>query len=88
MTLAQVAALLVRVFGVYLFFDAAVVVTTIPSEIYNIHKSQIDYIVSQHEFLLAMSLVRLFIYSVGGICFIIFARPLGKLFAKGLDRHD
>jgi len=88
MTLAQVASLLVRVFGVYLFFDAAVVVTTLPSEIYNIHKSQIDYIVSQHKFLLAMSVVRLFIYSIGGVCFIVFARPLGKLCAKGLDRHD
>jgi hypothetical protein len=88
MTLAQIAALLFRVFGVYLFFDAAVVITTLPSEIYNIHTSQVDYIVSEHEFLLAMSLVRLFIYSVGGICFIVFARPLGKLVAKGLDRHD
>ncbi len=88
MTLAQVAALLLRVFGVDLFFDAVVVITTLPSEIYNIHTSKVDYIVSEHEFLLAMSLVRLFIYSAGGICFIVFARPLGRLFAKGLDRHD
>jgi hypothetical protein len=88
MTLKQIAALLFRVFGVYLFFDAAVVLTTLPTEIFNIHTSQVDYIVSEHEFLLAMSLVRLFVYSAGGICFLVFARPLAKLFTKGLDKHD
>jgi hypothetical protein len=88
MTLKQMAALLIRVFGVYLFFDAAVVITTLPTEIFNIHTSQVDYIVSEHEFLLAISLVRSFVYSAGGICFLVFARPLAKLFTKGLDRHD
>ena len=88
MTLTQIAALLIRVFGAYLFIDVAVVITTLPSEIYNIHMSQVDYIVSEHEYLLAMSLVRLFIYLVGGICSLDFARPLAKLFTKGLDRHD
>jgi hypothetical protein len=88
MTLTQTAALLIRVFGAYLFFDVAVVITTLPSEIFNIHTSQVGFIVSEHEFLLAMSLVRLFIYLVGGICSLVFARPLAKLFSKGLDRHD
>jgi hypothetical protein len=88
MTLVQVAALLMRLFSVYLFFDATVLLTTLPTEIFNIHTSQVDYIKSEHEFLFAMSLVRLFIYSVGGVCFLVFARPLAKLFTKGLDRHD
>jgi hypothetical protein len=86
MTFIQVAALFFRVFGVGLFFDAAVVITTLPGEIYNIHMSQVDYIVKEHEFLFAMSLVRFFIYFIGGICFLVFARPLAKLFTKGLDQ--
>jgi len=87
MTLTQIAVLLIRVFGIYLFFDVAIVLTAIASEIYSIHMSQVDSIISQHEFLLAMSFVRLFIYSAGGTCFLVFARPLAKLFTNGLDRH-
>jgi hypothetical protein len=85
MKTTQVAVLLMRLFGVYLFFDVMVVLTELPAEIFNIHPSQIDYIVSEHEFVLAMSLVRLFIYSVGGICFLVLARPLAKLFTRGLE---
>jgi hypothetical protein len=88
MTLIQVAALLMRLFSVYLFFNAAVLLTTLPTEIFNIHTSQVAYIRSEHEFLFAMSLVRLFIYAVGGVCFLVFARPLANLFTKGLDTHD
>jgi hypothetical protein len=84
MTITQVAILFMRLFGVYLFFDVMIVLTELPTEIFNIHTSQIDYIVSEHEFVLAMSLVRLFIYTVTGICFLVFARPLAKLFTKDL----
>ena len=77
-----------RLFGVYLFFNAAVLLTTLPTEIFNMRTSQVDYIRSEHEFLFVMSLARLFIYSVGGVCFLVFTRPLAKLFTKGLDRHD
>jgi hypothetical protein len=86
MTFIQLAAFSMRLFGVYLFFNAAVLVTTLPTEIFNIHTSQVDYIVKEHEFLFAMSLVRFFIYCVGGVCFLVFARPLAKLFTKGLDQ--
>ena len=86
MTFIQLAAFSMRLFSVYFFLNAAVLVTTLPTEIFNIHTSQVDYIVKEHEFLFAMSLVRLFIYFVGGVCFLAFARPLAKLFTKGLDQ--
>jgi hypothetical protein len=85
MKTTQIAILLMRLFGVYLFFDVMIVLTELPTEIFNIHTSQIDYIVSEHEFVLAMSLVRLIIYTVSAICFLVFARPLTKLFTKGLE---
>jgi hypothetical protein len=84
MTITQVAILLMRLFGVYLFFDVMLVLTELPTEIFAIQKSQIDYITTEHEFVLAMSLVRLFIYAGAGICFLFFARPLAKLFTKDL----
>ena len=84
MTITQVAILLMRLFGVYLFFDVMIVLTELPTEIFNIHTSQVDYIVSEHEFILAMSLVRLFFYSIAAVCFLVFARPLAKLFTKDL----
>ena len=86
MTFIQVAAFSMRLFSVYLFFNAAVLLTTLPTELFNIHTSQVDYIVKEHEFLFAMSLVRFVIYFAGGVCFLAFARPLAKLFTKGLDQ--
>ncbi len=85
MQIAKIAVLLMRLFGIYLFFDVMLVLTELPTEIYNIHKSEIDYITSEHEFILVMSLVRLFIYAGAGICFLFFARPLARLFTKDLD---
>jgi hypothetical protein len=45
---------------------------------------------SQREFLLAMYIVRFFIYFGTGIGFLIFTKPLARLLAKGLDsiKHD
>jgi hypothetical protein len=85
MTITQVAILLMRVVSISFFADAVVVFTEVPAVIYDISKSQIDYIVSEHEFALLMILARLFFYLVAGFCFLIFSRPLGRLFAKGLE---
>jgi hypothetical protein len=81
----QMAILLLRLFAIYLFFDVIVVLTELPAEIFNILTSRIDYIVSEHEFVLAMTLVRLLIYTVAGICFLVLARPMAKLFTRGLE---
>ena len=87
MLITQIAVLLMRLFGVYLFFDVMLVLTELPTQIFAIHKSQVDYIATEHVFILAMELVRLFIYAVGGFCFLFFARPLARLLTKGLDEH-
>jgi hypothetical protein len=84
MTITQVAILLMRLFGVYLFFDVMIVLTELPSEIYNMSQTQVDYMRPEYELVIAMSLVRLFIYVVLGVCFLFFARPLAKLFTKDL----
>lgn len=73
-----------RCFGVYLFFDVMLVLTELPTEIYNMSKTQVDYMRPEYKLLIAMSLVRLFIYAVLGVCFLFRARPLAKLFTKDL----
>jgi hypothetical protein len=88
MTLIQVATLLIRIICISFFLDAVIVLTEIPVMIADILKSQFDYIKSEREFALAMIVVRFFIYVGGGVCLSVFARPLGRLFAKGLDKHD
>jgi hypothetical protein len=85
MTITQISVLLIRIVSISFLLDAVIVLTELPVVIFDISKSQVDYIISEHEFSLVMLLVRLFIYLVAGICFLIFARPLGKLFAKGLE---
>jgi hypothetical protein len=85
MTVTQASILLIRIVSIFLFVDAVIVLTELPAVIFDIFKSQFDYIVSEHEFALAMLLLRLCFYLVGGLCFLIFSRPLGKLFAKGIE---
>lgn len=87
MQITQIAVLLMRLFGVYLFFDVMLVLTELPSSIYNMSKTQVDYMKPAYELVIAMELVRLFIYLVMGICFLVFARPLARLFTKGFDEH-
>jgi hypothetical protein len=87
MLILQIAILLMRLFGVYLFFDVMLVLTELPTEIFEIQKSQVDYITSEHEFVLVMSLVRLFICAIAGICFLVFSRPLARLFTRDLVEH-
>ena len=84
MTITQIAVLLMRLFGVYLFFDVMIVLTELPTEIFNMCETQVDYMKGEYKFVIVMSLVRLFIYAGAGIGFLIFARPLAKLFTKDL----
>jgi hypothetical protein len=85
MTPIQVAVLLLRFFSVYLFIDVMVVLTELPPNIYGIFKSPSDYITTQRALVLGLELVRLFIYAGIGIAFLVFTRPLAKLFTKGLE---
>jgi hypothetical protein len=85
MTLTQVAVLLIRLISISLFIDAIVILTELPVMIFEIHKSQFENITSERVFALGALLVRLLIYVGAGICFLIFARPLARLFTKGLD---
>jgi hypothetical protein len=90
MTIANVAALLARFFGVYLFLDAIIVLTELPTQIINMAASRGSYggyISFERDFFLVMTLARLALYVIGGICFIALSRPLGKLFAKGLEGY-
>jgi hypothetical protein len=90
MTPIQVAVLLLRFFSVYLFIDVMVVLTELPPNIYGIFNAQSDYLVTQREIALGLELVRLFVYAGTGIAFLVFSRPLAKLFTKGLEniKHD
>jgi len=86
MTPIQTAVLLLRIFSVYFFIDVMVVLTELPPNIYGILNAQSDYLVTQRELALGLELIRLFVYAGTGISFLVFSRPLAKLFTKGLDK--
>jgi hypothetical protein len=88
MKITQVAVVLIRIVSITFFVNAVVLVTEMPPLISGISKYQADKMLSEHEFsLLIMVLAKLCIYLVAGICFLIFARPLARLFTKDLDEN-
>lgn len=87
MKLTQIAILLIRLISISLFIDTVTVLTELPALAFNIYESQIQYITLEHEVALLTVLVRLAFYIVGGVCCLLFARPLANLFAKGLDEQ-
>jgi hypothetical protein len=84
MTPTHFATLLIRFYCVVAFIFAAVVLTEIAYYIYLLAEfpSQFD---PQREFLLAMFIVRFFIYVITAAAFLIFTKPLAALLAKGLN---
>ena len=50
-----------------------------------IYKSEIDFITAQRKLALGLALLRLFVYTGGGIAVLVFSRPLSKIFTKGLE---
>jgi len=89
MTPTQFAVLLIRFYCVVAFVLASVVLTEIAYYIYLLldYPSQLD---SQREFLLAMFIIRFFIYVVTATVFLIFTKPLARFLVKGLEsmKHD
>jgi hypothetical protein len=88
MTLTQVAVLLIRIFSIHFFVSAIVVLTEMPSMIFSISETKFTSIIYQSEFNLFLLMVRLFTYVGAGVFCLVFARPVAKLFIKGLDKHE
>jgi hypothetical protein len=87
MKLIQVAILLIRITSISFFIGAVIILTELPALIFDIWESQYRNITLEREVALMMVLVRLAFYIVGGLSFLIFARPLAELFTKDLDRQ-
>lgn len=87
MQITAIAVVLMRLFGVYLFLDVMIVLTELPSQFYTMFQTHVDYLKPVYGLAIAMLFVRLFIYLVLGICFLVFARPIARLFTRGLDSH-
>ena len=85
MTPTQAAVLLLRFFSVYLCFDVMAVLTELPPSINGVFHSTVDAITTQREMVLGLELVRLLIYAIAAISFMVFSRPLAKLFTRGLE---
>jgi hypothetical protein len=83
----QIAVLLFRLFAIYLFFDCMIILTELPSTIYNMCNTRVDYMKPEYALIMAMQLVRLFIYLVSAICFLVFAKPLANFFTKDLNEQ-
>ena len=90
MTATQLAVLLLRFLSVFLFLDAFIFLTELATHIYGIHKSEFDFITAQRKLALGLAVLRLLVCSGAGIAFLVFTRPLAKLFTKGLEsmKHD
>ena len=84
-TLEQVAAVFLRIFAVGWLWDVPVALTNLPGDIFGMIALQPGYLLSQRELGLAMLLVRIGLYLILGVGFLFFARPLAKLFTKGLQ---
>lgn len=61
-----------------------IVITELPIAINNLLRTQVDYMRPEYDLVIAMALLRLLIYGVFGVCFLCFARPIAKVFAKDL----
>ena len=90
MTLKQVGVLLCRLVSIYYFIAATLVLMDIPVIISEAFHSPNEDVASDHEFAAWMLAVRALIYLCAGISFLFFARPLARLFTKGLEsiKHD
>jgi len=90
MTPIQFATLLIRFYCIFALVLATAALSEIAYGIYVVITSTQTQYESQREFLLAMYVVRFFIYFGTGIGFLIFTKPLARLLAKGLDsiKHD
>ena len=84
MNLIQIAALLMRIYGVYLFLDAFIVLTELPTSIYGMLNGPGGYLTTQREIILVAEIFRLFFYCGLGLAFLLFSRPIGKILIKGL----
>jgi hypothetical protein len=85
MTPIQAAALFLRLFSVYLCLNIILVLTELPPNIYGIISLRSDYLMHQRVLMLGLELFRVFVYASLAVTFLVFNRPLAKLFAKGLE---
>ena len=86
-TLLQVAAVLIRIFSIWWFVDAILVLTAIPPDIFGIKNYPSGYLSAQRELDLVLQLTKLILFLGLGIAFWVFPLPLAKLLTKGLG-HD
>ena len=84
MTPIQCATLLIRSLSALMFVLAAAVLTEIVYGFFAVLYLQSSQAEAQRVFLLAMYVLRFLIYFCTGILFLIFAKPLAKLFTKDL----
>jgi hypothetical protein len=90
MTPTQAAILLMRILSIGFLVDGINILTDLPGDIYGVFRATTDYAASQRELDLVLVLVRLSVCSGVAVAFLLFSRPLAKLFARGLDsqKHE
>ncbi len=98
MTLVQIAGVMIRIFSIMWFVDAAWCMADLPGDLFGIFHYQtaapstqtgIDrYLAEQREIHLLIILLKALIYFCLGIIFLFLTRPLAKLLTKGLNRPD
>lgn len=84
MTPIQFATLMIRALAVLLLVLAVAVLTEIAYGAFAVVSSTSSQTELQRVFLLAMYVARFLIYFCSGLTFLIFAKPLAKLFTKDL----
>jgi hypothetical protein len=84
MTHTQVAVLFLRIWGIGWLIDAVIALTGLPGDILGM-LAQSGYLSQQRELALIMLLFRICLYLGMAVAFLMFSRPLAKLFTKGLE---
>jgi hypothetical protein len=85
MTSNQFAVLLLRFLSVYLFVDAFIFLTEVPTHIYGVYRSEFDFIIAQRKLALGLAVFRVLVCTGAGIGCLVFNRALAKLFTIGLE---
>ena len=84
MNIFQIAVFFVRLTGFSFFVDATINLTYLPESLAAAGNAKGAF-VDLHEFDAFMILVRVILLTLVGVVFLVFSKPLSKLFTRGLS---
>lgn len=84
MNISQIAVFFIRMAGFTFFVDATINLTYLPEALAAAGNAKGAF-VDLHEFDALMILIRVILLTLVGLVFLVFSKPLSKLFTRGLS---